>query len=138
MALGTATSINAVFNDKDFKEGHGGHLARVTFTPRQIFLADDKERLRHDIELMKKDPAKAEEVKKLTAGRTVSTPMKIDAATWHSCVIELIGDELRVTLDEKQAAYLKSSGIAHPEKSDFYFAVAGESQFDEVRVWQAK
>jgi hypothetical protein len=136
--LGTATSVNAVFNDKDYKEGHGGHLVRVSISPRQIFLADDKERLRHEIEEMKKDPARQDEVKKLTADREVAVPMPIDPATWHTCLIELVNDEMRVSIDGRAIGYLKSSGLAHPVKSDFYFAVSGESQFDDIGIWEAR
>jgi hypothetical protein len=135
--LGTATGINAVFNDKSYKEGHAGHLARVSLSPRQLFLADDKARLTHELEEMKKDPARRDELKKRTAGYSASVPMKIDPATWHTCAIELVNDEMRVSLDGAAVGYLKSPGIAHPTKSDFYFAVSGESQFDDVRAWKA-
>ncbi|WP_395739579.1 hypothetical protein [Prosthecobacter sp.] len=134
--LGAATGINAVFNDRDFKEGHGGHLCRVSLSPRQIFLADDKERLSHAIEEMKKDPAKKAEVAKLVAGRSKSFPMKLDPQTWYQIAIEVIGDELSVTLDGKPIGSLKSSGIAHPMKSDFYFAVSGkDALFDDLKIW---
>ena len=29
------------FNDKDYKDGHAGHICRVSFLPGRIFLADD-------------------------------------------------------------------------------------------------
>src|SRR2546423_1344756 len=58
--LGGASSINAVCNDRDYKDGHAGHICRVSLSTRQIFLGDDKERLRHEIEEMSKDPAKKE------------------------------------------------------------------------------
>lgn len=64
--LDRATGINAVCNDSGYKEGHGGHICRVSLSPKGIFLADDKERLRHDIEEMKKDPARKAEVAKRT------------------------------------------------------------------------
>jgi hypothetical protein len=137
--LGAATGINAVFNDRDFKEGHGGHLCRVSLSPRQIFLADDKERLSHAIEEMKKDPAKKAEVAKLVAGRSKSFPTKLDPSRWYQLTIEIIGDEMRVTLDGTAIGSLKSSGIAHPMKSDFYFAVSGkDALFDDVKIWNAQ
>ena len=64
---------------------------------------------------------------------------KIDPAKWYRVRIELLGDELRVCLDDQPVAYLKSSGIAHAMKSDFYFAVAGPSaQFDDLHIWNAQ
>jgi hypothetical protein len=135
--LGEGTSgINAVCNDRDYKEGHGGHLCRVTLQPRQIFLADDKERLRHEIEEMMKDPSKKAEVAKLTAGRSVSFPKTLDPEKWYRLHIEIVGDELRVKLDDKPVGSLKSSGIGHPMKSEFYLAVSGKDvRFDDLRIW---
>ena len=136
--LGGATGVNAVFNDRDFKEGHGGHLARVALSQRQIFLADDKERLRHDIEEMRKDPKRKAEADKLTAGRTASFPTKLEPDRWYQLAMSIVGDELRVSLDGKPVGSLKSSGLAHPVKSDFYFAVSGkDARFDDMRIWNA-
>jgi hypothetical protein len=136
--LGEASSINAVCNDRDFKDGHAGHLCRVSLSPRQIFLADDKERLSHEIEAMKKDPARKADVAKLVAGRSVNIPTKLDPARWYELAIEIVGDEMRVSLDGKAIGFLKSSGLAHPMKSDFYFAVSGKNAlFDDVHIWAA-
>lgn len=137
--LGGSTGINAVCNDRDFKEGHGGHLCRVSLSPRQIFLADDKERLSHAIEEMKKDPARKAEVAKLVVGRSKNIPTKLDPTRWYQLSIEIVGDVLRVSLDGKELGFLQSSGIAHPMKSDFYFAVSGkDALFDDVKIWAAK
>lgn len=137
--LGAASSINAVCNDSAYKEGHGGHICRVTLSPRQIFLADDKERLRREIEEMKKDPARKAKAAKAVAGRTQGFPMKLDPARWYDLTIEIVGDEMRVRLDGKAVGYLKSSGLDHPMKSDFYFAVSGrDALFDDVHIWVAE
>jgi len=137
--LGAASSINAVCNDSAYKEGHGGHICRVSLSERQIFLADDKERLRHEIEEMKKDPARRGEVEKAVAGRTQSVATKLDPARWYDLLIEIVGDEMRVSLDGQAVGYLKSSGLAHPLKSDFYFAVSGhDALFDNVNIWAAE
>ncbi len=136
-----ATSINAVANDRAYKEGHAGHICRVSLSPRGIMLGDDKERLTHAIEEMQKDPARKAEVAKLTAGRTASFPVKLEARRWYQLAMEVVGDELRVTLDGQPVGYLKSSGIAHPMKSDFHFTVSGDATgyalFDDVHVWAA-
>jgi hypothetical protein len=137
--LGAATSVNAVCNDSGFKEGHGGHICRVSLSPRQIFLADDKERLSHEIEEMKKDPARKAEVAKLVAGRSKSLPMKLDPERWYQLGIEIVGDVMSVSLDGKPVGSLQSSGIAHPMKSDFYLAVSGkDALFDDVNIWAAE
>ena len=54
-------------------------------------------------------------------------------------MVETVGDEMRVTLDGKPAAYLKSSGIAHDTKSKIELGVAGKNGFfDDVKVWSAE
>jgi hypothetical protein len=53
--------VNAVCNDPQYKESHGGHICRVELSEKEIRLADDKERLRHEIVEMQKDPARRAE-----------------------------------------------------------------------------
>ncbi len=133
-----ASGINAVCNDRDYKDGHAGHICRVSLLPTQIFLADDKERLRHEIEEMRKDPARKAEADKLVAGRSASFPAKLELHRWYRLAIVIIGEEMRVSLDGKEVGALKSSGIAHPTKTDFYFAVSGkDALFDDVFIREA-
>jgi len=136
--LGGASGINAVCNDRGYKEGHGGHICRVSLSSRQIFLADDKARLTKEIEAMKKDPARKAEVAKRVAGTSASVPLKLDPARWYQLTMEIVGEEMRVSLDGKPVGYLKSSGLAHPTKSDFYFAMSGnDALFDDLGIWSA-
>ena len=53
-------------------------------------------------------------------------------------MVELAGDEIRVSVDGKRVAFLKSSGIGHETKSKIELGVAGQSGFfDDVKVWNA-
>lgn len=137
-----ARNINVVCNDRAWKDSHGSHICRVSLSLNGIVLGDDKERWSRAIEEMRKDPARKAEVQKLTAGRTVNVPMKLEPARWYQLTMEIAGDEIRVSLDDRAVGYLKSSGIAHPIKSDFHFTVSGDATqfalFDDVRVWAAK
>lgn len=137
-----AKSINVVCNDRAWKESHGSHICRVFLAPTGLFLGDDKERLSHAIEEMEKDPARKAEVAKLVAGRSVKVPMKLEPARWYRLSWEIAGDEMRVSIDDKPVGWLKSSGIAHPTKTDFHFTVSGTEKefalFDDVRVWAAE
>jgi hypothetical protein len=46
---------------------------------------------------------------------------------------------MRVTIDGKAIAYLKSSGIAHETKSKIELGVAGKDGcFDDIKVWNAE
>jgi hypothetical protein len=134
-----AASINAVLDDKAYTGSHAGHLCRATITPKLIRLGDDKEGgMRNDIYAMRQDPARKAEGDKLLAGRTQSFPQKIEASRWYQLRIEMVGDEMRVSLDGKLVGSLKSPGIAHPTKSRFHFTVNGkDALFDDVRIWSA-
>ena len=95
--------------------------------------------MRNDIREMRNDPSKKAEVAKLLAGRQVTYPAKLEAGKWYALVVETAGDEMRVTLDGKPAAYLKSSGIAHATKSKIELGVAGkDGWFDDIKVWNAE
>jgi hypothetical protein len=95
--------------------------------------------MRNDIYEMSKDPAKKAERAKLLAGRQVTYPAKVEGGQWHTFVVETVGDEMRVTIDGKPVAYLKSSGISHATKSKIELGVAGkDGYFDDIKVWNAE
>lgn len=135
-----SSGFNAVFDDQKFKGSHAGHICRVTFAPKQLRLGDDKEGvMRNDIFEMRKDPARNAEADKLLEGRGSVAPIAIEQKRWHQVAIEIVGDQMRVSLDGKAVGYLKSPGIAHETKSSFHFTVSGPGAvFDDVRIWQAQ
>lgn len=132
-----AASINAVCDDKAFTGSHAGHICRVTITPKLLRLGDDREGgMRNDIYEMRLDPKRKAEGDKLLAGRTATFPMPIATNQWHHLAMEIVGDEMRVSLNGKFAGQLKSPGIAHPTKSRFHFTISGQhALIDDVRVW---
>jgi hypothetical protein len=138
--LDGAASFNAVCDDKAWKGSHAGHICRVTVTPKLIRLGDDKEGgMRNDIMEMRKDPARKAAGNKLMVGRTAAFPVPIAPGQWHRLSIEIVGDEMRVSVDDKPTGYLKSPGFAHPTKSDFHFTVSGkDALFDEVHIYAAE
>jgi hypothetical protein len=134
-----ATSINAVCDDKAFAGSHAGHICRATITSKLIRLGDDKEGgMRVDIMEMRRDPKRKAEGDKLMLGRTQVYSMAIEPHRWYCFVMEIVRDEMRVSLDGQPVGYLKSPGIAHATKSDFHFTVSGkDALFDDVRIWAA-
>ena len=133
-------SFAAVFDDLAFKGTHGGHICRVNVSPKRIVLGDDKEgALRNDIFEMRNDPARKAEREKLLEGREQAIEAQLAPHRWYHMSIEILGDEMRVSLDGKNIGSLKSPGIAHPTKSDFHFTVNGKDVwFDEVKIWSAE
>lgn len=135
-----AKVFNVVVNDKECKTSHAGHICRVTVSPRQIRLSDDREgAMRNDIFELRKDPQRKAEGDKLLDGTFQNVPVKLQEGKWYRLAVEIAGDEMRVCLDGQPIGYLKSPGIGHATKSDFGFSVSGQvAEFDDVKLFAAK
>ena len=134
-----ATMIDVEFDDRAYTNSHYGHLCRAQVRLNGVTIIDERDGGMHnDIREMRNDPSKKAEVAKLLAGRQVTYPAKLEAGRWYALVVETAGDEMRVTIDGKPAAWLKSSGIAHATKSKIELGVAGKhGWFDDLKVWTA-
>lgn len=134
-----ATMIDVEFDDRAYTGSHYGHLCRAQVRLNGVTIIDERDGgMRNDIREMRNDPSKKAEVAHLLAGRQATYPAKLEAGKWYALVVETVGDEMRVTLDGRPAAYLKSSGIAHATKSKIELGVAGkDGWFDDLKVWNA-
>ncbi|HPA17805.1 MAG TPA: hypothetical protein PLU30_08650 [Verrucomicrobiae bacterium] len=135
-----ASMIDVEFDDRKFTGSHYGHICRAQVRLDGITIIDERDGgMRNDIREMRDDPTKKAEVAKLLAGRSVTYPAKLKTGKWYTLVVETFGDAMRVTLDGKPVAYLKSSGIAHPTKSKIELGIAGkDGYFDDIKVWNAQ
>ncbi len=135
-----ATMIDVEFDDRKYTGSHYGHICRAQVRLDGITIIDERDGgMRNDIREMRDDPAKKAEVAKLLVGRSVTYPAKLKPGKWYNLVVETFGDAMRVTLDGKPAAYLKSSGIGHPTKSKIELGVAGkDGLFDDIKVYNAE
>jgi hypothetical protein len=135
-----ATMVDIEFDDRKYTGSHYGHLCRAQVRLNGVTLIDERDgNMRNDIYEMSKDPTKKAERAELLVGRQVTYPAKLEAGKWYSLVVETVSDEIRVTLDGKPAAFLKSSGIAHATKSKIELGVGGkDGYFDDIKVWNAE
>lgn len=127
--------FNLVIDDKNCKEVHAGHIARVVVNQKLLRLTDDREGpMRNDIFARRKAGASKEELAALTDGRSVTAKQTIAADEWHTLVVEFRGDVMTATIDDGATHRLQSPGIAHPTKTQFGFTVIGAgAEFDDVR-----
>jgi len=134
-----ATMIDVEFDDRKYTGAHYGHLCRAQVRLNGVTIIDERDGgMRNDIREMRNDPAKKAEVAALLKGRQVTYPAKLETGKWYTLMVETVGDEMRVTIDGKPAAFLKSSGIAHATKSKIELGVAGKDGFfDDLKVWNA-
>jgi hypothetical protein len=121
-----ATMIDVEFDDRKYTGAHYGHLCRAQVRLNGVTIIDERDgNMRNDIREMRK-------------GRQVTYPATLKPGKWYALVVETVNDEMRVTIDGKPAAYLKSSGIAHATKSKIELGVAGkDGSFDDLKVWNA-
>lgn len=74
------------------------------------------------------------------AGRKNATfPITLDTATWHTFMMETVGDTTPASIDGKAVAFLQSAGIAHPTKAKVEFACMGkDGYFDDLKIWNVE
>ncbi len=129
-------NFNAVFDDKEYKGSHAGHICRVAFAPTQVRIGDDREGvMRNDIFELRKDPAKKTEADPLLVGRGASSNFKVAQEQWYQVKITTRDERMEVELDGKPIVSLQSPGIAHSTKRSFHFTVNGPGVlFDDVMI----
>jgi hypothetical protein len=119
-----------------------GHIARVTLEEPLVKLHDDKEGAmnRNLIALRKGDDAQRKtEAEAQIQLHTTQVPMKLEKNRWYALGIEIVGDQMRVTIDGKPIGYLKSAGLTHPIKSDFKISVSGkQALIADLKIWSVQ
>ena len=96
-----------------------GHVCRVRFTPTTFTLIRDKD--------------------KANSGKPIELDTrKIDLkpGTWHTMIVEMAGKDMLARLDDKEAAFGSTDGLATP-KASVGFTVKGETiSFKNLRVFE--
>ena len=132
--------MDVEFDDRKFTGSHYGHLCRAQVRLDKVTIMDERDGTQSNalIELRKDAAKNKEEINKLLASHSASFPVKLEASKWYTLVVETVGDTMRVTIDGKPVAFLKSAGIGHETKSKIELGVAGKDGFfDDIKVWNA-
>lgn len=141
--LDGSRACHLMINDSAYKEAHAGHILRATILPGKVDLADYKfGSMKNDIYDKLKDPKTTDdEKKKLRESiKDKSAAFKVDAdlAQWHAIRVEIVGDEMLLSIDGKPAGYLRSQGLDHATKNAIGFEVGGKSScLKAMKVWEA-
>jgi hypothetical protein len=131
--LGGAQSVTAEFDDRKFNGSHYGHLCMARIAADKITLVDQK-----GLAVARPEGATGEPPP--PAGRkNAAFPLSLDPQTWHTFMLETVGDTMRASIDGKPVAFLQSPGIAHPTKSKVEFGCMGKDGFfDDLKIWNAE
>jgi hypothetical protein len=136
-------SCHFMMEDSTYKLAHAGHIIRATITPTTANLNDSKfGSMKNEIYEKMKDPQTSPSEKKRLQesikDKSVTFKIALDAEKWHEARVEVVGDEMLLSIDYRPVAYLKSEGVDHPTKNMVGFTVAGKSmQLDNVKVYAA-
>lgn len=136
-------SCHFMMEDSNYKEAHAGHIIRATITPTTANLADSKfGSMKNDIFEKMKDPQTSpSEKKQIQAGikdKSATFRIALDPDPWHVARVEVVGEEMLLSVDNQPVAYLKSAGVDHPTKNMVGFTIGGKStQIDNMKVWEA-
>ena len=131
--LGGAQSVTAEYDDRKFNGSHYGHICMARIAATGVTLTDQK-----GLAVARPEGATGEPP--TPAGRKNATfPLTLDAGTWHTFMLETVGDTMRASIDGKPVAFLQSPGIAHPTKSKVEFGCMGkDGYFDDLKIWNAE
>lgn len=137
------TMMDVEFDDRKFEGSHYGHLCRAQVYLDHVQILDERDGTQsNNLIEMRKDAAKNKDaIAKLLSTHTASFPLatKLENGKTYDLVVETVGEEMRVVLDGKPVAFLKSPGIGHVTKSKIELGVAGKSGwFESIKVWNAE
>ncbi len=141
--LDGSRACHLMINDSNYKEAHAGHILRATLMPGKVDLADYKfGAMKNDYFDKMKDPATTDaDKKKLRESikdKGAAFKTELDLAQWHKVRVEIVGDEMLLSLDGVPAGYLKSAGLDHATKNAIGFEVGGKSSLIKaMKVWEA-
>lgn len=141
--LDGSTNCDLKMEDSNYKGSHAGHIIRASITPKAVVLGDSKNgSMQVDFYTKYNDPkATPEEKKELAASiKHTSATFKtaLDLSQWHQARVEVVGDEMLISIDGKVCGYLKAPGVDHPTKNLIGFTIGGKStQLDNFKVWEA-
>ena len=131
-SLTDGEGLHLVFNDQTYEKAHSGHICRVSITPSQVTISDDREGA------FRKDQYQAF----LKSGRTIERqhlnktfPKVFDPKRWYKARVVLKDVQMEVIIDGAPIGSFRSPGMGHPTKSDFGFVTKGNIvEVDDVRV----
>ena len=130
--LTDAQGLHFVINDQNCEEAHSGHICRVSISPTQVRISDDRDgAFRKDLYQAFRDSGRTS--KRIFIDSNI--PFSFDSEQWYKARINLTNDQMEVMIDGKPIGSFRSPGIAHPTKTDIGFVTKGNVvEIDDLRV----
>lgn len=128
--------FNFVFDDQNEKSVHAAHICRVSLSPKQLRISDDKSgSMNLDIRKRRKQNTLTAEDKETLSAAQTSAPLNLKKGQWYQLQVIIKGDTLEAFIDQKPIVKLKSPGIDHPTFTKLGMTVTGTTiDFDDFKV----
>ena len=137
--LSAGEDLGIDFVDRQLKTVHAGHLCLARVSLKNVTIMDQKTGgMDNTIREKRLAGDRTPELTKLLRTKTASFPVSLKADEWHTILVVIEGDQMRVTVDDKPAGDFKSEGIAHPTKRILTLGVNKSAWVDDVKVWKLK
>jgi hypothetical protein len=135
--------FNFVIDDNNEKSVHAGHICRVSISPNNLKISDDKTgnmnlsvRAKRQSETLSEGEKKS--LQDLLDRSAASAELSLTEGRWYQLRVRIQNDLMEAYIDSKLVASLRSPGIAHPTKTKFGMTVNGATiDFDNLLVYQA-
>jgi TolB-like protein len=138
-----ARSCGLFVKDSKYNQSRAGLILKVVISDGKVRLDDSKfGAMRNDIYEKMKDLTTTDDEKKRLRDsikdKSAEFKMDSDLSQWHAFRVEIVGEEMLVSIDGKPAGYLKSRGIEHRTKNNIGFEVGGSSvAIKDMRISEA-
>ncbi|MFT5408898.1 MAG: hypothetical protein ACI9NC_001609, partial [Verrucomicrobiales bacterium] len=130
-------SLGLNFADLKFKEVHAGHLFAARIYTHRVVLQDLKTgRMAKETHALNKAKKLSAEQKKALKEKEKSFKNKLEVGKWYKLLVEVNGDTLKASIDDKQVGSFSSPGIAHPTKRTLRLAVPKNAVVDDLKIWK--
>lgn len=127
---GDAKYLGIIFNDKQYKGSHAGHICNLHITKNNLQLREGKTGV-FELKIRKKLKSKSvdSKTKELLRQKEKNLKYKFDKDKWYSLRLLVKGSVMACSINGELIGKLSSSGISHKSKNSMGLSVWGQSVY---------
>lgn len=132
--------FNFVIDDKNEKTVHAGHICRVSISPKNLKISDDKTGgMNLEVRALRRtenlSESKQQALDALLKRTFKSATIDLKQGQWYRLRVRIQKDLMEAHIDQKLVASLRSPGFAHTTKTKFGLTVNEATiDFDNLEV----
>jgi len=133
--LGKGDDLGINIADMKEKSVHAGHICLARVRLDRLEISDLKTgRMKKEHREARKAGRETAEQKKLTKARTRYFDLDLKPDAWHQLEVDIRGDRMQVSINDRKAGSFSAPGIGHPTKSRLRLAVNKSAWIDDVEI----